>query len=362
MSSAALDRREYTHRVLIAIGLVSLVVLLMLLLWAGADVALLIFGGILFALFLRGLSELLQRVLPLSDNWSLGVVLGALAALLGLGAWLLGSALVEQLTSLIEAITSAWTQAQDRLTENEWGKRVAENLPDAEDLTTGRNVNRMTSLFSSGVGAVFSFVVIGFTGIYLAFDPQLYRRGLIQLAPRDRRERTEEVLDALGKTLRGWLVSQAFSMVVVGTATTIGLLLLGTPLPFGLGLVAFVFTFVPYVGPLAAAVPAILVAMTIGPMHAVYVGLLYFGVQMVEGNLLTPLIQQRMVKLAPGLTIISQVLMGVLLGTPGVVFATPLAACAQVLVKKLYVEDTLGDSNEKEPSSSTAPSPAPESS
>jgi predicted PurR-regulated permease PerM len=114
-------------------------------------------------------------------------------------------------------------------------------------------------------------------------------------------------------------------------------------MPIALGMIAFVFTFVPYVGPIAAAVPALLVGFTVSPTHALYVGLLYFAVQMVEGNLLTPLVQQQMVKMPPAVTIVAQVLMGVLLGAVGVVFATPLAACALVLTKMLYVEDLLGD-------------------
>jgi predicted PurR-regulated permease PerM len=339
----SLTRTEYTQRVLIAIGLVGLVAFVVLLLWAGADVALLVFGGILFALFLRGVSDQLRRVLPLPANYSLVVVLVGLAAFIGLGTWLLGSAIADQLSELTRAVEESWQKLQERLAQYEWGKRVVDSLPGVGALTRGESLSQVTSLFSSSVGALLSLVVIGFTGVYLAFDPTLYRRGLLRLAPIAQRARMSEVLDALGSALRGWLVSQAFSMVVVGTATTLGLWMLGTPLPLGLGLIAFLFTFVPYVGPIAAAVPALLVAFTVGPTHALYVGLLYFAVQMVEGNLLTPLVQQRMVQLPPAVTIVSQVLAGVVLGTPGVVFATPLAACGMVLVKMLYVEDTLGD-------------------
>lgn len=342
-SSHSLTRTEYTHRVLIAIGLICLVALVLLTLWAGADVALLVFGGILFALFLRGVSDQLRRVLPLPAKYTLAIVLVSLAALLGLGTWLLGSAVADQLSELARAVEESWGKVQERLAQYEWGQRLVDSMPGVTALTRGESLSRVTSLFSTSVGAVLSLVVILFTGIYLAFDPDLYRRGLLRLAPREQRARMSEVLDALGSALRGWLVSQAFSMVVVGTATTAGLWMLGTPLPLSLGLIAFLFTFVPYIGPIAAAVPALLVAITVGPTHALYVGLLYFAVQMVEGNLLTPLVQQRMVQLPPAITIISQVLAGVILGTPGVVFATPLAACGLVLVKMLYVEDTLGD-------------------
>lgn len=335
-------RLEFVYRLLTVVGLIALVVTLFWLVWAGADVLLLIFGGILFGVFLRGLSDLVRYIVPLSPFKSVVLVLCLLGAVVGGGGWLLGSAIAAQLSELGRALSESWQQVQLQLRQYTWGAHLLDGL-NLQSLTRGESLSRVTSLFSTSVGAAFSLLVILFSGIYLAFDPELYRRGFIRLVPLSARARAEDVLDALGETLRGWLISQAFSMVVVGTATTIGLWLLGTPLPMALGILAFVFTFVPYVGPIVAAAPAVLVALTVGPTHALYVGLLYFGVQMVEGNLLTPLVQQQMVKLPPALTIVAQVLMGVLLGTVGVVFATPLAACTLVLVKMLYIEDTLGD-------------------
>src|SRR5690606_6312983 len=105
------------------------------------------------------------------------------------------------------------------------------------------SIRRVTNLFSTTIGALFSLIVIFFSALYLAFDPGLYRRGILRLMPLATRPRAEEVLDALTKTLRGWLISQSFSMVVVGTATTIGLMLLGIPLALVLGVIAFFLTF-----------------------------------------------------------------------------------------------------------------------
>lgn len=338
-----IDRGEFAQRTLIVIGLITLVVVVALLIWAGADVLLLIFGGILLAVFLRGLSELLSHFTKLSAIKSLIAVLVALVLVLGFGGWFLGSVIISQLDELGKSLADSWQQLQSHLRQSDWGRQLLAGLPRLQSFSRGEGISRITSLFSSTVGALFSLVVIVFTALYLAFDPGLYRRGVVKLVPLQGRERAAKVLDALEHTLRGWLISQSFSMVVVGVATTIGLWLLGIPLAMSLGLIAFLFTFVPYIGPIAAAVPAVLVALTVNPTQAMYVALLYFGVQMVEGNFLTPLVQQQMVKLPPALTIISQVLLGVLLGIVGIVFATPLAACALVLVQMLYVEDTLGD-------------------
>jgi predicted PurR-regulated permease PerM len=188
-----------------------------------------------------------------------------------------------------------------------------------------------------------NFVMVAFIGLYLAIDPGIYRRGLLSLVPLDRRARAAEILAAVGEALRGWLLGQVFAMLVVGVLATIGLWLLGIPLALALGLLAALLGFIPYLGPLAAAVPAVLLALLAGPQQALQVALLYVGIQLLEGYFLTPLVQQRAVHLPPALTISAMVVMGGLLGGLGLALAVPLTAAAIVLVQKLYVEDVLGD-------------------
>jgi predicted PurR-regulated permease PerM len=122
-----------------------------------------------------------------------------------------------------------------------------------------------------------------------------------------------------------------------------GLKLLGVPLALALALIAFLTNFVPFIGPIVAAVPAILVGFSVGADTALWVALLYLGIQFFEGNFLTPMVQRESVDLPPALTIGAQVLFGVLFGTLGVIFATPLAAAGLVAVRMLYIEDVLGD-------------------
>lgn len=78
-----------------------------------------------------------------------------------------------------------------------------------------------------------------------------------------------------------------------------------------------------------------------------FVVLLYWTIQSIEGYVLSPLVYQRSVKIPPMLTIAAQVVLGTLLGVVGVIFATPLTACAMVLVQRLYIEDALGDDFER---------------
>jgi len=165
--------------------------------------------------------------------------------------------------------------------------------------------------------------------------------------PRGRRSRVREVLYEIGHVLRRWLVGQTVLAVYVAILTGVGLVLLGAPFPFALALLAGLMEFVPYIGPLVAAIPAILVGFAEGPQLALSIGLLFVGIQLVESYLLAPLVQHRAVHLAPAAVLFAQVLMGAVVGALGVAVATPLAAAAMVAVSMLYVEDALGDKSAK---------------
>jgi predicted PurR-regulated permease PerM len=130
-------------------------------------------------------------------------------------------------------------------------------------------------------------------------------------------------------------------MIAVGamTGTTLGLM--GVPLALSLGVTAGIMEFIPVIGPILAAVPAVLLAFAKGPEMAFYVALVYIAVQQIESNIITPLVQRWAVKLPPVIGLLAIVACGLLFGVLGVVFAMPIAVVVMVLVKKLYVEDTL---------------------
>lgn len=134
-------------------------------------------------------------------------------------------------------------------------------------------------------------------------------------------------------------------MVVVGAATALGLYLLGLPFALSLGLLAALLDFVPNFGPLISALPALLLALLQGPWQVLYVALLYVGINLLDGYLLTPLVQRRTVSLSPALLLFAQLLMGVLAGALGVLVATPLSAVTLLLVKRLYIEERLEENS-----------------
>ncbi|HEX7448490.1 MAG TPA: AI-2E family transporter [Pirellulales bacterium] len=316
------------------------------LLWLAGRTLLLIFAGILFAVFLSGLTDLVARYTRLPRGWSLAVVVCLLTILLAAAGWFMAARLAEQAQQFGEELPRAVKHLRERLDEYAWGTWLATELKDIRLSAEEREgaVSKAATAASAAMEGVTGLVVILFIGLFVAADPELYKGGLVRMAPMDRRPRARQVIDGVGSAMWRWILGRGLAMAAVGLCATIGFALIGMPVALILGLFAGLVNFVPNLGPLIWLVPAMLLALTQGGAQALYVGILFIVVQTAEGYLLTPLVQQRMIHLAPAITIIVQVLLGALFGIAGVALATPLAAAVLVLVRMLYIEDALGDS------------------
>jgi len=339
------ESERFAHRALVAVMIALLLILIALLLWTSSQVLLLLFAGILFAILLDAVSGWIAGVTGFSHGWSLAVALLILLVLATLGIWYLAPSVGQQLFELARTLPASIQQLRQVLGEYAWGRWILEQMPAANEMMPdgGAILSRISGVFSSTFGAIVDFALIIFVGVYGAAQPRLYIDGVIRLVPLAHRRRACEVVNAVGHTLRWWLIGRVASMIVVGVLTALGLWLLGVPLALAFGLLAALLDFIPNIGPIIAAVPAILLALTHGPDQALYVTLLYVGIQNAEGFFLTPMIQQRTVSLPPVLTLIGQVILGVLAGGLGLALASPLVAVVLVLVKMLYVHDLLGD-------------------
>ena len=197
----------------------------------------------------------------------------------------------------------------------------------------------LTSTFETMAG----LLLILMMSIYIGADPFTYRNGILHLFPKRKRERLGQVLTEMATMLRKWLVTQLIAMVVIGSVSAIALLMLGVKAPFALGIIAGLLEFVPTIGPILSAVPAIAMGFLDSPEKALYVGLAYLIIQQLEGHLLIPLLMKGGMDLPPVLTIVTQGLMALLFGFLGLMIAVPLLAAVMVPIKMLYVEDALGD-------------------
>ena len=310
-----------------------------------ADALLLIFACILCAILLYKLSEILARRLHMNRKLALGIVVLLLIAVIGVGGWAMAPQIAEQSSKLAKEIPAAVERLQGEVQRHPLIKRMLAELPPPEQIVKqmGSMVPNAGLFFGGVVGALGNVVIILFVGIYFATSPSLYTNGLVRLVPQDHRPRAREVQQELGNTLASWLLGKAASMLIVGTVTSIGLSMLGVPLALILGIIAGLLDFIPYLGPIMAGIPAVLLALSISPDLALYTIVLFVGIQLVEGYVLQPLIEAKAVDLPPALVIVMQLVFGTLFGFAGVALATPLAAGLAVLVKMLYIEDVLGD-------------------
>ncbi len=306
-----------------------------------SGVLLLIFAAVLVACVLRGAASWLHAHIGLGTGWCLALVLLLLALLLGGGFWLQGPRVMVQAVMVADTVTQQVQHVWATLQNNALFQRLMPRLKDQAGSMLGSMTALMPGVATSVLGVGGDMVVILATSIFLAISPQTYSGGFVRLLPIGWRPRGHEVMGELGATLQLWFLGQFADMLVVAVLTGAGLWFLGVPLAFTLALIAGLFNFVPYVGALAGAVPALAVAVAQSPQTAIYVAILFAVVQTLEGNVIAPLIQKRTVDLPPALTILSQTVLGTLFGVIGLILATPLTAVTMVGVRLVYVESVL---------------------
>jgi predicted PurR-regulated permease PerM len=327
---------EFVRKTLIVLGLV----LLALLVWKLADVLLLAFGAVLVALILHALADLLARYLRVPERWSLWIATFViLAAFLGLTA-LFGAQIRAQFSNVVERLPPAL----DNFSESLGFGAVSDDLSEImSNLPNGGFATRIAGLGGALLSGLTDFVLVVVAGIYIAASPQLYFRGLVKLFPVRHHGRVESSLRASGEALRLWLVSQLIAMTCVGVLSAVAYWLIGLPSPFALGLIAGLMDFIPFLGPFLGAAPAVMIAFTVDAQTALWTVLAALVIQQIEGNVIQPLVTRSVIATPPALALFAILAGSVLFGTLGLIFGFPLAVVAFVLVKKLYVRETLGE-------------------
>ena len=329
-----------------------LTVLLLLLVKSAAEILVLLLLGILISLYLRALTEIIERRLHIPDPFSFITALVSTIVAVVVLLWILVPPVIHQTQQLFMVLPdyiAGWEQGLE--------SKMAQ-YPGLRDIVgTGDNrilravYDRISGAFGDVVPRVVGLVhgainvfAVGIMGIYLSLHPSLYREWLIALFPPIHRDLVRDVLGDLGATLRSWIVGMVFGMFVLAAFTALGLYLLQVPfwLPFGIftGLVAIV----PFFGTLVSTViPALFVLngtgyAGFGPAgHSVLVILLGTVVHLVESNVVLPLVMSKKVDLPPVLSIMSVLIMGKLLGPMGLIIAVPTLASLMVIVRRILI-------------------------
>lgn len=193
----------------------------------------------------------------------------------------------------------------------------------------------LLSFVSNTLAAVAAFVLLVFLAMYIGAEPEVYRGWLLAVVPATSRAQVRLVLAEMATVLRKWLVTQMIAMVVIGVVSMIVLLMLGVKAPFALAFIAGLFEFIPTVGPLLSAVPAILMAFVDSPEKALAVLIAYWGIQFLENNLLIPYLMRGEMDLPPAITLVAQSLMTLVFGFVGLMVAVPLTAAVLVPLRMM---------------------------
>lgn len=319
------DLRPFVWRVLIVVGIGATVFLV----WRIAEALLLIFAGTLIAVLMLHMRDWVRHWTGLPKGWAFALVLLVLAVLFAVAALVLGSRVSSEFTALSQRIQAA----------------VANLPPELRDQLgdVGSWFARFRTMASGVAYFLTNAVVVLFAAIYIAASPDLYRRGLVLLFPPHLHDRVREVLDVCGHSLWRWMIGTLVSMASVGVLTGLGLWFLGVPAALPLAVIAGLLEFIPLIGPVLAAIPAVLIAFSQSPADALWTALLYLVIQQLEGNIILPIAQKRVVALPPVVTLGAIVAGGLLFGFLGIFLATPLAVVLMVIINLLYIEDTLGE-------------------
>ncbi len=322
---------------------VALLALAAVIAWKLAGVLLLLFSAILLAAALSAMSDGLRRLAPLPN--SVAVLLaallmfGVLAGVIALFGWrilaqyeeILGKARDSAHAFLAYARARPWA---DALLKQANGARIS----DATDT--------LAPILGSAVSGAARYLTYGaiviVCGIFLALHPARYRDGALVLVPISHRKEVSDFLTRSGTTLKRWLVSRLIVMIALGVLVSIGLSVLGISGAVTLGLTGGLLTFIPFLGALMAAIPAVLVAFTISPLKAVATGLMFWAAHFIEGTFITPLVQDESVDLPPVLTIFSTLAFTVIFGPSGVLLASPLVLVIITAIRVFYLEGHLG--------------------
>lgn len=204
-------------------------------------------------------------------------------------------------------------------------------------------ISRGWTFFSDSLKVLLNILLLVVLTLMFLADPTPYRKGFIRLFPSFYRRRIDEVLTLCDEDLRGWVAGIMFNMLCIGISSFIGLSFLGLSLALPQAILAGLLTFIPNIGPALSVIPPIMIALLEEPWKVWAVLILYFGIQQLEGNVLTPWVMSRQVSLLPAITLLAQVLFAVSLqlGFLGLFLALPLTVIAQVLVREIVVKDIL---------------------
>nr|WP_166180854.1 AI-2E family transporter [Altererythrobacter segetis] len=303
---------------------------------------LVIFGAMVFAAMLDGGARLLGRVMPVGRGWRLALVIALMLAFIVWLFWFAGSQISQQAAQLPALVAEqlsrliAWLQS----------KGFAASQDDVSRLfgTFASGVGIVTRAIGGILGAGATLLLVVTIGLYLAFEPRLYERGLAWMLPQSSRGEFYITAERMAFTLRRLMAGRLVGMAFEGVFTFLMLFFYGVPMAALLGIITGLLAFIPNIGAIVSGILMVLVGFSGGTEMGLYTIFVYVVVQNVDGNIVVPLIARRTVDLAPALVLAFQLIMGILFGILGLFLADPLLALTKLwLTRRAEIADLKRD-------------------
>ncbi|HWA96918.1 MAG TPA: AI-2E family transporter, partial [Pirellulales bacterium] len=306
-----------------------------------------LFAGIVLATALKPVIAAVMR-LRVSHQVATFLVHGGLVAILA-GAAALGLPLIaEEATSLFTALPDQYESARQRLIDARsellvrLGSALPSNLETAnQDLNTQLNLSTVAKAFTWGVPVlhgVFMLAAVLLLSFFWSIQEERTLRSVLLWLPPTRRDEARAFFDAAQLKLGAYVRGQAILCAAVGTLSLIAYLIIGLPNPVALAGIAGILESVPVFGPTLGAVPAILVAINVDPMLAVWVVVAAIVIQQSENYVLAPRVMISSVGVNPLVTLLAIAAFTGLLGLPGAILAIPMAAVVQLVLERSVLE------------------------
>lgn len=222
------------------------------------------------------------------------------------------------------------------------------DLPDSLRLSIDQALlhseKKTSSFFTSilnGAGSflskMISLLVIPFLVFYLLKDMKAIQKGVLLLIPRKQRKEFARVLAEIDAALGNYIAGQILVGFAVGMMAYIGYWILDMPYAIILAMVVMVTNIIPYFGPFIGAIPAILVALTLSLKMTIWIIVMNLIIQILEGNVLSPLIMGKRLHLHPILIIFALLVGGEVGGLVGLIFAVPIVAVIRVILNRIIL-------------------------
>ncbi|MEH2043328.1 AI-2E family transporter [Nostoc sp.] len=339
------------------IGLIA-ILLCLYILWQIREVLLLMFAAVVLATTLNRLAKRFQRFGMRRGFAVLLAVAIFFAGVVGF-FWLIVPPFAQQFQELTYQVPKGFGRF------NSWLDALRTRIPDQlvpyiPDINS--LIQQVQPFANRLLGNSFAFVsgslevvlkillVLVLTGMMLA-DPIAYRKVFVRLFPSFYRRRVDGILDKCEVSLEGWITGAFIAIFVVGVMSLIGLSILHVKAALALAVLAGFFNLIPNLGPTLSVIPAMAIAFLDEPWKAIAVLILYFIIQQVESNFITPVVMAHQVSLLPAITLIAQLFFVTFFGFLGLFLALPLTVVAKIWLQEVLIKDVLdewGNNNRKE--------------